>query len=164
MESSLQYLALRQTGWLPLSHSYFSIIGQWYSFCHSVRCLRSKESIMLEPALRIMILSNEENCSLQDCWLRYIDLNWSQELRSSMGGILTLSVPRIWLSPHVCQILCQGHAINKTRKLLLTYLSKSPVSLIGVMGETCFRVMLTFHGRLMTPHLFWTHVCLSKHS
>ena len=33
-----------------------------------------------------------------------------------------------------------------------------------IVGETCnYQVMLNFHGCLITPYLFWVHVCLSEH-
>ena len=120
---------------------------------------------MLEPALSISTLSNEEEFSLRDCWLRDTkELNWWQHLGSSVGGIMTLSIPTMWLFPDLCLIFCHSQVINRLSKpltLLLTYFPKSPFRLIGMVGEASYQVLLIFHGLPITPNLFWVHFCLN---
>ena len=75
---------------------------------------------------------------------------------------MTLSIPTMWLLPDLYLMLCHNQAISilsKPRTLIPVF---SKISTQTWWANRAYQVMLTFHNRLITPHLIWVHVCLSE--
>ena len=119
------FQSLWQAGCLQISHDKFSVFICFHFFAPAYGVYVSQLIRYARACSEYQDYLNEEDCSLWDCWLRNTkELNWCQHLRSSMGGIMTLSITTMWQFQDLYLIYLPqpSHKLSKPRILVPVFI------------------------------------------